>query len=62
MPNLDQMPPDQVRALAAQLMAQVDTQGQQVEPMGKKIQRIETVNEQLTLEIALLTPGASSSS
>lgn len=41
------MPPDHLRALAAQLMSQVDT-------LGKKIQRIETVNEQLTHEIALL--------
>jgi transposase len=45
--NLDQMTPDQLRAFAAQLLSQVDT-------MGKKIQRIETVNEQLTHEIALL--------
>ena len=41
------MTPDQLRAFAAQLLSQVDT-------MGKKIQRIETVNEQLTHEIALL--------
>jgi len=46
-PNIDHMTPDQLRALAAQLLSQVDT-------MGKKIQRIETVNEQLTHEIALL--------
>ena len=45
-PDLDQMPPDQLRALAAQLLSQVDT-------MGKKIHRIETVNEQLAHEIAL---------
>ncbi|WP_339464998.1 IS66 family transposase [Pseudomonas sp. EA_65y_Pfl2_P74] len=45
-PNLDHMTPDQLRAFAAQLLSQVDT-------MGKKIQRIETVNEQLTHEIAL---------
>jgi hypothetical protein len=37
-PNLDQLTPDQLRALAAQLLSQVDT-------MGKKIQLIETVNE-----------------
>jgi transposase len=46
-PNLDQMTPDQLRAFAAQLLSQVDT-------MGKKIHRIETVNEQLTYEIAVL--------
>ncbi len=46
-PNLDQMTPDQLRTLAAQLLSQVDT-------LGKKIQHIETVNEQLTHEIALL--------
>ena len=36
-PNLDQMPPDQLRALAAQLLLQVDT-------MGKKIHRDQTVS------------------
>lgn len=41
------MPPDQLRAFAAQLLSQVDT-------MGKKIHRIETVNEQLTHGIAVL--------
>ena len=46
-PNLDQMTPDQLRAFAAQLLSQVGT-------MGKKIHRIETVNEQLTYEIAVL--------
>jgi len=46
-PNLDRMTPDQLRAFAAQLLSQVDT-------MGKKIQRIETVDKQLTHEIALL--------
>lgn len=46
-PNLDQMTPDQLRTYAAQLLSQVDT-------MGKKIHRIETVNEQLTHEIAVL--------
>src|SRR3546814_6731353 len=35
------------RAFAAQLLSQVDT-------MGKKMHRIETVNEQLTHEIAVL--------
>ena len=46
-PNLDQMTPDQLRVFAAQLLSEVDT-------MGKKIHRIETVNEQLTHEIAVL--------
>lgn len=46
-PNLDHMTSDQLRAFATQLLSQVDT-------MGKKIQRVETVNEQLTHEIALL--------
>ena len=41
------MPPDQLRVFAAQLLSEVDT-------MGKKIHRIETVNEQLTHEIAVL--------
>jgi hypothetical protein len=39
-PNLDHMTLDQLRAFATQLLS------------GKKIQRIETVNEQLTHEIA----------
>ncbi|MCF5225832.1 IS66 family transposase [Pseudomonas syringae] len=45
--NLDQMSPDQLRALAAQLLSQVDT-------MGKKINRDQTVIEKLTFEIAQL--------
>ena len=40
-PNLDQLTPDQLRALAAQLLTQVDA-------MGKKIHRDQTVIEQLT--------------
>ena len=47
LPNLDQMSPDQLRALAAQLLSQVDT-------MGKKINRDQTVIEKLTHEIAQL--------
>src|SRR6195952_5289694 len=47
LPNLDQMPPGQLRALAAQLMSKVDT-------MGRKIHRNETIIEQLTHEIAIL--------
>ena len=47
LPNIDQMPPDQLRAFAAQLLSQVDT-------MGKKIHRDQTVIEQLSHEIALL--------
>ncbi|WPN25370.1 IS66 family transposase [Pseudomonas marginalis] len=49
-PNLDQMTPEQLRALAEkalQLLSQVDS-------MGQKIHRLETVNEQLTHEIAIL--------
>ncbi|WP_165679005.1 IS66 family transposase [Metapseudomonas otitidis] len=44
-PNLDQLTPDQLRALAAQLLTQVDA-------MGKKIHRDQTIIEQLTHEIA----------
>ncbi|WP_426144026.1 IS66 family transposase [Pseudomonas sp. DWP3-1-2] len=47
LPNLDQMPPDQLRTLVAQLMSTVDTQ-------GRKIHRDQTIIEQLTHEIALL--------
>ncbi|NIE72925.1 IS66 family transposase [Pantoea sp. Ap-967] len=46
-PNLDQMTPDQLRALAAQLLSKVDT-------MGRKIHRDETIIEQLSHEIAIL--------
>ena len=38
-PNLDQLTPEQLRALAAQLLSQVDTLGKTVETMGKKIDR-----------------------
>lgn len=47
LPNLDQMPPDQLRALAAKLMSKVDT-------IGRKIHRDQTIIEQLTHEIAIL--------
>ncbi len=47
MPDLDQMSPEQLRTLAAQLMSKVDTQ-------SRKIQRDETIIEQLTHEIAIL--------
>ena len=40
-PNLDQLTAEQLRALAAQLLTQVDA-------MGKKIHRDQTVIEQLT--------------
>ena len=49
-PNLDQMTPEQLRALAAQAL-QLQSQ---VEAMSKKIQSDETIIEQLTYEIALL--------
>jgi transposase len=47
LPNLDQMTPDQLRTLAAQLLSKVDT-------MGRKIHRDETIIEQLSHEIAIL--------
>jgi len=47
-PNLDQMTPEQLRALAAQALQL------QVEAMSRKIQNDETIIEQLTYEIALL--------
>ncbi|MCR8721718.1 transposase, partial [Pseudomonas syringae] len=61
LPNLDHLPPEQLRVLAAQLMQrvetldhQVDTLGKTVETMGKKINRDQTVIEKLTHEIAQL--------
>jgi TolA-binding protein len=60
-PNLDHLPPEQLRALATQLMLrvqtldhQVDTLGKTVETMGQKITRDQTVIEKLTHEIAQL--------
>jgi len=47
LPDLDQMPPEQLRTLAAQLMSKVDTQ-------SRKIHRDETIIEKLTHEIAIL--------
>lgn len=49
-PNLNQMTPEQLRALAAQVL-QLQSQ---VEAMSRKIQSDETIIEQLTYEIALL--------
>ena len=49
-PNLDQMTPEQLRALAAQAL-QLQSQ---VEAMSKKIQNDETIIDHLTYEIALL--------
>ena len=58
---LDHLPPEQLRALAAQLMQrvetldhQVDTLGKTVETMGKKINLDQTIIEKLTHEIAQL--------
>ena len=48
------MSPDQLRAFAAQLLSQVDSLGQQVDRMGKKNNRDQTIIEQLSHEIALL--------
>ena len=48
------MTSEQLRAFAAQLLFQVDSLGQQVDTMGKKIHRDQTVIEQLSHEIALL--------
>ena len=46
-PNLDQMTPEQLRALAAQLLSKVDT-------MGRESRRDKTVIEQLSHEVAIL--------
>ncbi|MDQ0651561.1 TolA-binding protein [Pseudomonas cedrina] len=54
LPNLDHLTPEQLRALAAQLIQRVETLDQQVETMGKKINRDQTVIEKLTHEIAQL--------
>lgn len=54
LPNLDQLPSEQLRALAAQLMQRVESLDQKVETMGKKIHRDQTLIEKLTHEIAQL--------
>lgn len=61
LPNLDYLTPEQLRALAAQLMQrveslghQVETMGKTVETMGKKIDRDQTVIEKLTHATAQL--------
>jgi transposase len=54
LPNLDHLTPEQLRALAAQLIQRVETLDQQVETMGKKINRDQTLIEKLTHEIAQL--------
>lgn len=60
-PNLDHLNPEQLRALAVQLIQRVETLDQQVETMGKtvetmgqKINRDQTMIEKLTHEIAQL--------
>ncbi len=54
LPNLDHLTPEQLRALAAQLIQRVETMGKTVETMGQKINRDQTVIEKLTHEIAQL--------
>ncbi len=61
LPNLDHLTPEQLRALAAQLMQrvatldqQVKTMGKTVDSMGKKIGQDKTLIEKLTFEIAQL--------
>jgi len=61
LPPHDQLNPEQLRALATQLMQRVevldhkvDTLGKTVETMGKKIHRDQTVIEKPTHEIAQL--------
>lgn len=54
LPNLDHFSPEQLRALAAQLMQRVESLDQRVETMGKQIHLHKTVNEKLAHEIAQL--------
>lgn len=48
--NLDQMKPEQLRPLAEQALQLLS----QVDSMGQKTHRLETINEQLAHEIAIL--------
>ncbi len=61
LPDLDHLPPEQLRALAGQLMQrvatldqQIETMGKTVDFMGKKIGQDKTLIEKLTFEIAQL--------
>lgn len=49
-PDLAQMPPDQMRALAAQLLTQIETMGHTVETMSKTVETmVKTINRDQTL-------------
>lgn len=54
LPNLDQLSPEQMRTIAAQLMQRVENLDQKVESMDKQIHHYKTVNDKLTHEIAQL--------
>ncbi|HHN2034944.1 TPA: transposase, partial [Pseudomonas aeruginosa] len=54
LPDFDQLNPEQLRAIAAQLMQRVETLDQKVESMDKQIHHYKTVNDKLTHEIAQL--------
>lgn len=54
LPPLDQLNPEQLRALAAQLIQRVGSLDQKVESMDKPIYHYKTLNEKLTHEIAQL--------
>ncbi|MGF6401590.1 septal ring factor EnvC (AmiA/AmiB activator) [Pseudomonas frederiksbergensis] len=54
LPYLDQLTPEQLRALAAQLMQRVENLDQKIETMGRQIHHHKTVNEKLAREIAQL--------
>ncbi|MBH9016506.1 hypothetical protein I5K34_33590, partial [Pseudomonas aeruginosa] len=44
LPDFDQLNPEQLRAIAAQLMQRVETLDQKVESMDKQIHHYKTVN------------------
>ena len=54
LPSLDQLSPEQLRTIAAQLMQRVENLDQKVESMDKQIHHYKTVNDKLTHEIAQL--------
>lgn len=54
LPDLDQLSPEQLRTIAAQLMQRVENLDQKVESMNKQIHHYKTVNDKLTYEIAQL--------
>jgi len=53
-PNLDQLAPEQLRSLAAQLLVQVSEKDQAIEQQRRQIHNQQILNDKLTHELAIL--------